>query len=167
MCQSQSVWPQGTSRQASQLRGTKSTFSRTSCLQSSCYFLFHNVSPQATAVMTMIYHLLILRAWWITMRILRVFQMSTLNKLNELQTGQSNNEVWRQLKRDKLTASNFHDAAVRQKEPDKFLRNIGRFPFTKTFRKFRWETINGEECSILTQVPIHSQVPSPGYVVSR
>ena len=30
----------------------------------------------------------------------------------------------RQLKRDKLTTSNFHDAALRRKEPGKFLRNI-------------------------------------------
>ena len=47
-----------------------------------------------------------------------------LEKVERVTRGQSNNEVWRQLKRDKLTASNFHDAAVRQKEPDKFLRNI-------------------------------------------
>ena len=47
-----------------------------------------------------------------------------IEKVQRVTRGQSNNEVWRQLKRDKLTASNFHDAAVRQKEPDKFLRNI-------------------------------------------
>ena len=47
-----------------------------------------------------------------------------IEKVERVTRGQSNNEVWRQLKRDKLTASNFHDAAVRRKEPDKFLRNI-------------------------------------------
>ena len=46
-----------------------------------------------------------------------------IEKVERVTRGQSNNEVWRQLKRDKLTASKFHDAAVRQKEPDKFLRN--------------------------------------------
>ena len=47
-----------------------------------------------------------------------------IEKVEGVTRGQSNNEVWRQLKRDKLTSSNFHDSAVRQKEPDKFLRNI-------------------------------------------
>ena len=47
-----------------------------------------------------------------------------IEKVERVTRGQSNNEVWMQLKRDKLTASNFHDAAVRRKEPDKFLRNI-------------------------------------------
>ena len=47
-----------------------------------------------------------------------------IEKVEQVTRGQINNEVWRQLKRDKLTASNFHDAAVRRKEPDKFLRNI-------------------------------------------
>ena len=47
-----------------------------------------------------------------------------IEKVEQVTRGQSNNELWRQLKRDKLTASNFHDAAVRQKEPDKFLRII-------------------------------------------
>ena len=46
-----------------------------------------------------------------------------IEKIERVTRSQSN-EVWRQLKRDKLTASNFHDAAVRRKEPDKFLRNI-------------------------------------------
>ena len=46
-----------------------------------------------------------------------------IEKVERVTRGQSNNEVWRQLKRDKLTASKFHDAAVRRKEPDKFLRN--------------------------------------------
>ena len=32
-------------------------------------------------------------------------------KVERVTRGQSNNKVWRQLKRDKLTASNFHDAA--------------------------------------------------------
>ena len=47
-----------------------------------------------------------------------------IEKVEEVTRGQSNNEFWRQLKHDKLTASNFHDAAVRQKESDKFLRII-------------------------------------------
>ena len=46
-----------------------------------------------------------------------------IEKVERVTRGQSNNEVWR-LKRDKLTASNFQDAAVSRKEPDKFLRNI-------------------------------------------
>ena len=47
-----------------------------------------------------------------------------IEKVEQVTRGQSNNELWRQLKCDKLTASNFHDALVRQKEPDKFLRII-------------------------------------------
>ena len=46
-----------------------------------------------------------------------------IQKVERVKRGQSNNEAWRQLKHDKLTASNFHDAAVRWKEPDKFLKN--------------------------------------------
>jgi len=38
--------------------------------------------------------------------------------------GQSLNESWRNLKRTKLTASNFKSAAVRVKEPDAFLKRI-------------------------------------------
>ena len=41
-----------------------------------------------------------------------------IEKVERVTRGQNNNEVWRQLKRDKLTDSKFHDAAVRQKEPD-------------------------------------------------
>ena len=47
-----------------------------------------------------------------------------IETVERLTRGQSNNEVWRQLKRDKLTASNFYNAAVRRKEPDKLLKNI-------------------------------------------
>ena len=47
-----------------------------------------------------------------------------IENVERVARGQSNNEVWRNLKRDNLTASNFHDAAVRRKEPGKFLRNI-------------------------------------------
>ena len=47
-----------------------------------------------------------------------------IEKVERVTRGQSNNEVWRQLKRDKLTASNFYNAAVRRKEPDKLLRSI-------------------------------------------
>lgn len=38
--------------------------------------------------------------------------------------GQSLNESWRNLKRTKLTASNFKSAAVRVKEPDALLKRI-------------------------------------------
>ena len=47
-----------------------------------------------------------------------------IETVERLTRGQSNNEVWRQLKHDKLTASNFYNAAVRRKEPDKLLKNI-------------------------------------------
>ena len=43
-----------------------------------------------------------------------------IEKVERVTRGQSNNEVWRQLRCDKST----DDAAVRPKEPDKFLRNI-------------------------------------------
>lgn len=47
-----------------------------------------------------------------------------IETVERLTRGQSNNEVWRKLKRDKLTASNFYNAAVRRKEPDKLLITI-------------------------------------------
>ena len=47
-----------------------------------------------------------------------------IETVERLTRGQSNNEVWTKLKRDKLTASNFYNAAVRRKEPDKLLTTI-------------------------------------------
>ena len=125
------------------------------CLQSSCYFLFHNVSPQPTAdenvqidcicetvpenapdIVTEndITDLPFSEDYDISsshFKSMMDYYADTesvsdvdIEKVERVTRGQSNNEVWRQLKRDKLTASNFHDAAVRRKEPDKFLRNI-------------------------------------------
>ena len=125
------------------------------CLQSSCYFLFHDVSPQPTADenveidcicetvpenapdivtdneitdlpfnddydISSSHFQSMMDCFADTQSILNV-DIETVERLTR---GQSNNEVWRQLKRDKLTASNFYNAAVRRKEPDKLLRNI-------------------------------------------
>ncbi|XP_068711903.1 uncharacterized protein [Montipora foliosa] len=125
------------------------------CLQSSCYFLFHNVSPQPTADENVQIDCIcetvpenapdivtenditdlpfsddydISSSHFKSMMDYYADTQSVsdvdIEKVERVTRGQSNNEVWRQLKRDKLIASNFHDAAVRRKEPDKFLRNI-------------------------------------------
>ena len=122
------------------------------CFQSSCYFLFHDVSPQPPAdenvqidciretvpknapdivtdnvikdlpfnddydVSSFLFKSM-MHCFADTQSISNV-DIETVERLTR---GQSNNEVWRQLKRDKLTASNFYNAAVRRKEPDKLL----------------------------------------------
>ena len=124
------------------------------CLQSSCYFLFHNVSTEPIADENVaIYsiceavpenahdivtenitelpfnddydisssHFRSMMDCFADTQSISDVDIKTVERLTR---GQSNNEVWRQLKRDKLTASNFYNAAVRRKEPDKLLKTI-------------------------------------------
>jgi len=47
-----------------------------------------------------------------------------IERIERTTRGQSDNELWRELKRTKLTAPNFYSAATRKSAPDKMLKNI-------------------------------------------
>lgn len=47
-----------------------------------------------------------------------------IQQIERITRGQSNNAAWRELKANKLTASNFHSASIRKAEPDKLLKTI-------------------------------------------
>jgi hypothetical protein len=51
-------------------------------------------------------------------------EIATVVEIEAKTIGQSSNPFWRELKQSKLTASNFHAAAKRCKEPDKLLKVI-------------------------------------------
>lgn len=124
------------------------------CLPSSSYFLFHNLTPQAAAescnveIESLCETLpenapdVVIEEQVTDLPFNDVYDISSnhfismiesytetitdkqIETVERLTRGQSNNEAWRELKRVKLTASNFHAAAIRQKEPDKLLRKI-------------------------------------------
>lgn len=56
--------------------------------------------------------------------------------------GQSNNQMWKDLKREKLTASNFKAAAIRKKEPDLLLKRIMYINDKKTSKSLLYGNTN-------------------------
>lgn len=54
----------------------------------------------------------------------QIVTIEDVKKTEEMTRGQSDNNAWRELKETILTASNFKKAVVRQKAPDKLLKDI-------------------------------------------
>lgn len=75
-----------------------------------------------------------------------------IGKVETQTRGQNNNQAEKELKRDKLTASNFKAAALRRKEPDLFLKRIMYIKENKASAKSPVYGIQHEDDAVLSYI---------------
>ena len=98
-------------------------------------------------------------------------QIETVERITR---GQSDPETWRDLKRVKLTASNFHAASIRQKEPDNLLKNIMYIKATKSPKPLLQYGLQHEDDAVASYVAFQAaqgntslRVQKVGTIISK